>query len=123
MSTSQKLILLVEDDITSRTLTKEMLTFQNYQVIEAHSGDQVLRLLETHTPDLILTDVSLPGLDGLDLVRHVRAQSHLTHIPIVTISGYGRPVDRQAALDAGANSYLTKLIKICTNSSQSSKNY
>lgn len=109
---NRKLILIVEDDIHSLQITKEFLTMENYQVIEAHNGEQALKMLATQTPDLILSDISLPGADGFALVQKIRAQARFVHTPIIILSGYGRPADQKAAFDAGATGHLTKPINI-----------
>lgn len=96
MSSPQRLILLVEDDVVSRTLTKEMLILQNYQILEA------LSLLKSHRPDLILADISMLGIDGIALIQQVRAQSQFA----LTMSGYRSLHNRQTALEAGADGYL-----------------
>ena len=107
-----KLILIVDDDVNGRLIIKEFLLLHEYEVIEAYNGEQALNLLITHTPDLILSDISMPGTDGLAMIQAIRAKWRFRYTPIITLSGYSRPEDQQAALSAGATSHLTKPINI-----------
>ncbi len=86
MNASQKVILLVEDDSENRRLTKDLLSFQNYRVIEAEDSYQALDILQRDPPDLILTDVSLPGMDGLTLTQKIRAQEKFARMPIIVLT-------------------------------------
>ena len=112
MSVSQTFILVVEDDEGNRQLIKELLTFQDYAVVEAESGHQALTRLEEHVINLILMDISLPDTSGLTVIRKIRAQDKYAALPIIALTAHVRKSDAEAALKAGATSHLPKPVKI-----------
>ena len=112
MNSPQKTILLVEDDPDNRRLTKDLLSFQNYRVIEAEDGYQALKLLQEHTPDLILTDVALPGIDGFTLTRNIRAQEKFAQTPIIVLTAYLRQADKETVQATALLRYLSKPVDI-----------
>ena len=112
MNTSQKVILLVEDDSENRRLTKDLLSFQNYRVIEAEDSYQALDILQRDPPDLILTDVSLPGMDGLTLTQKIRAQEKFARMPIIVLTAYLRQSDQEALQNTTLLQCLLKPVNI-----------
>jgi two-component system KDP operon response regulator KdpE len=105
MSAPPPAILVVEDETPMRRFLRTALTAQDYRVIEAASGKEALAVATTHNPDVILLDLGLPDIDGIELTRQVREWSR---VPVIVISARGREADKVAALDAGADDYLTK---------------
>jgi len=101
----QPLILAIEDEVRIVSFLRASLVSQGYMVIEAARGDTALSLAASHVPDLILLDLGLPDVDGIDLLREIRGFSTA---PIIIVSARGRERDKIAALDAGADDYLTK---------------
>ena len=101
-------ILIVEDDEDNRLLLKMLLESWNYCVIEAEDGIEALKSAEKASPDLILMDVRIPLLDGLEAARQIRQSATICRIPIIFISGCAEPKYRAAARAIGANAYLTK---------------
>lgn len=101
-------VLIVEDDLDNRLLLKMLLETWNYRVIEAADGVEALRLAEQIFPDLILMDVKMPLLDGLETTREIRASAKIGNVPVIFISGCAEDKYRQAADDVGANGYLVK---------------
>lgn len=97
--------LIVEDEPQMRRFLRASLSSHGYQVIEAGDGAEAVRLATSHNPEIILLDLGLPDIDGLDLTRQLREWSR---VPIIVISARGREDDKVAALDAGADDYLTK---------------
>ncbi len=122
MSGSQTFILVVEDDDGNRQLIKELLTFQDYEVVEAESGHQALTRLEEHAINLILMDISLPDTSGLTVIRKIRAQDKYATLPIIALTAHVRKSDTEAALKAGATSHLPKPVKIQQLLSEINKN-
>ncbi|HEY85617.1 MAG TPA: response regulator [Chloroflexi bacterium] len=112
MNASQKVILLVEDDSENRRLTKDLLSFQNYRVIEAEDSYQALDILQRDPPDLILTDVSLPGMDGLTLTQKIRAQEKFARMPIIVLTAYLRQSDQEALQNTTLLQCLLKPVNI-----------
>jgi two-component system chemotaxis response regulator CheY len=104
--------LVVEDSPTMRQLIVFALKrIRGLEVIEADDGVDALRKLSTQKLDIILTDINMPIMDGLKLVRRVRADEALKDIPVIIITTEGADEDRQRALALGANSYITKPIQ------------
>jgi two-component system KDP operon response regulator KdpE len=105
MSHNSPLIVLIEDEPQIRRFLRAALSNHNYRLIEAESGQEGIRQILTHQPDLILLDLGLPDMDGLEVVRHVREWSST---PVVVLSARGQEQDKVNALDMGADDYLTK---------------
>lgn len=103
-----KVILVVDDSPVYLKIVRELLGSQGYHVITATTAEEALKKLETTTPDLILADVWLPGLNGLDLVPRMRANPRLRRTPIVAITGYPSPEDEAYALNTGCSAYASK---------------
>jgi two-component system KDP operon response regulator KdpE len=99
------LVLVVDDEPQVRRFLRATLPLHGYRVLEAGDGAEALRLASSHGPDLILLDLGLPDLDGLEVTRRVREWSR---VPIVVLSARGQEPDKVEALDAGADDYLTK---------------
>jgi two-component system, OmpR family, KDP operon response regulator KdpE len=105
MSDSNALVLVVEDEAPVRKFIRASLTSHQYRIIEADRISQVISLVTSHNPDLVLMDLGLPDGDGIELTKQLREWSR---VPIIVISARGREDDKVAALDAGADDYLTK---------------
>jgi len=103
--TSGSLILVIEDDVSIRRFLRTSLTSSGYRLIEAANAAEGLRLVGLQHPDLVILDLGLPDLDGLDVTRQLR---EWTATPIIILSARDREDDKIAALDAGADDYLTK---------------
>jgi two-component system KDP operon response regulator KdpE len=98
-------VLVVEDEPRMRKFIRASLSSHGYQVIEAERASEVVALMTSHNPELVLLDLGLPDGDGIDLTRQLREWSRA---PIIVLSARGREDDKVAALDAGADDYLTK---------------
>jgi two-component system sensor histidine kinase ChiS len=107
-STSKTLILLVEDDYDITDFNKKLLEDNHYNVITALNGALALEILKTQIPDLIITDVMMPVMNGIDLLKEVRAQVTTEHIPVIVLSAKASPLTRNELLKLGAQAYLTK---------------
>jgi len=105
MSEPAPKILVVEDEPQMRKFLRVALTSQGYAVIEAVSGNEGLTFAAMHNPDIVLLDLGLPDLDGLEVARRFREWSA---VPIIVVSARGQESDKIAALDLGADDYLTK---------------
>ena len=99
------LVLLVEDEPQMRRFIRATLPGHGYRLVEAETGAQALVEAATRAPDLILLDLGLPDLDGVDVARRLREWSR---VPIIVLSARGQEGDKIQALDAGADDYLTK---------------
>ena len=98
-------ILVVEDDKPVRTLITTTLKANGYRFIEALTGEEAILQTTSHNPDVILLDLGLPDMDGVEIIRKVRSWSN---VPIIVISARSEDSDKIDALDSGADDYLTK---------------
>jgi two-component system KDP operon response regulator KdpE len=98
-------VLVIEDETPIRRFLKAALEGQGFKLLEAAHGAQGLSLATSHNPDIILLDLGLPDVDGLELIKRIR---EWTRTPIIIISARGRDADKVEGLDAGADDYLTK---------------
>lgn len=105
MINTKSKILVVEDDKPIRNLITTTLDTQNYHYIVAENGAQAILAATSHNPDIILLDLGLPDMDGIEVIKKVRSWSML---PIIVISARSEDDDKISALDAGADDYLTK---------------
>jgi CheY-like chemotaxis protein len=103
-------ILIVDDNSVNLKLATDVLEMEGYAVEKAVDAEQAQELLKRSTPDLILMDIALPGMDGLTLTRKLKADERLKHVPVVAITAFAMKGDEQKALDAGCNGYITKPI-------------
>ena len=101
-------ILVIEDHLENRRIVRDLLTSVSYEVIEAITGEEGLRMAETHRPDLILMDIQLPGLDGYEVTRRIKANPALRRIPIVAVTSYALSGDDAKAFEAGCDAYIAK---------------
>ncbi len=101
----QPLILIVEDEQPIRRFLRASLTEHSYRLVEAENGKQAINAATTQPPDLVILDLGLPDMDGLEVTRRLREWSK---VPIIVLSARGQESDKIAALDAGADDYLTK---------------
>lgn len=103
-------VLIVEDDEDNRLMLKIMLEMWNYRVLEAKNGEEAVVAAHAHRPDLILMDLKMQLLSGLEATRQIRRSAENSGVPIIFVSGCAEPNFRRAALDAGGNEYLVKPI-------------
>jgi two-component system cell cycle response regulator DivK len=103
-----KLILVVEDQEDNRRIMRDLLSSAGYEVIEAVTGEEGVAAADTHRPDLILMDIQLPGLDGYEATRQIKANPELEHIPIIVVTSYALSGDDVKAFEAGCNAYVSK---------------
>ncbi len=103
-----KLILVVEDQEDNRRIMRDLLASAGYEVIEAITGEEGVAAAETHRPDLILMDIQLPGLDGYEATRRIKANTDLHYIPIIVVTSYALSGDDAKAYEAGCNDYVSK---------------
>ena len=102
---NKPLILVVEDDGTVRNLIATTLKSNDYRYLTAANGESAIAAASTQQPDIVLLDLGLPDMDGVEIIRRIRSWSQM---PIIVISARSEDTDKIAALDAGADDYLTK---------------
>ncbi|MCL4500402.1 MAG: response regulator [Deltaproteobacteria bacterium] len=105
MSDADWLVLVVEDEAPIRRFLKAALGAQRFKLVEAATGAEAIAMAASHTPDIILLDLGLPDIDGLEVIRRIR---EWTNTPIIVISARGKDTEKVEGLDAGADDYLAK---------------
>jgi len=113
-----KKILLAEDNPVNRELIREILGDCEYDVIEACDGQEALDKLAESTPDLVLLDIQMPVLDGYAVVQRIRDNPQLSKLRVIALTAYAMRGDRERALAAGFDDYMTKPIDLTTLTSK-----
>jgi two-component system cell cycle response regulator DivK len=103
-----KRILVVEDQEDNRRIVRDLLKSVGFEMLEATTGEEGIRLAETGRPDLILMDIQMPVLDGYEATRRIKATAELRHIPIIVVTSYALSGDDAKARAAGADGYVAK---------------
>ncbi len=109
---ANELILIVEDHEKNRKLVRDVLKFKGYEVIEAETGEEGVRLALERRPSLVLMDIRLPGIDGVEALRRIRADVSTRAIPIMAITASVMTEDRQKIMDAGFDAYQSKPLNV-----------
>ena len=103
-------VLLVEDNLVNRRMAQFLLKSRGFVVVEAVTGEEAIRLARAERPDLIIMDLQLAGMDGFTATRAIKADPITRHIPVVAMTAYAMSGDRERALEAGCDGYITKPI-------------
>lgn len=106
---SKPTIAVVEDNADNRLLLHAILR-DRYQIVEYENGPDALEGLARALPDLVLLDISLPGMDGNEILSEIRRDGRMRHLPIIALTAHAMAGDRERFLDAGFNDYITKPI-------------
>jgi CheY-like chemotaxis protein len=112
MTEKKPRILIAEDFEENRIALKLLLTHSGFDVIEAETGRQAVEAVQREKPDLILMDVTLPEIDGLQATREIRDQDEFRQIPIIIVSAHDNEEIRREATEAGGTDYISKPIEI-----------
>lgn len=107
---STKKILVVDDDPDSRRLVSDVLEMQHYHVVSVELGQKALNYMHEQIPDLVILDVNMPDMTGLQVTRNMRTSPTLSQVPIILFTGRDHVNDKIAGFEAGADDYLTKPI-------------
>ena len=105
-----KKILIVEDDPRSLKMLRILLRPYGYSLLEATDGEEALKVARSDKPDLIIMDLRLPKVSGLEVTRQLRQMSDFSHIAIIAITAYAMKGDKEKAISAGCDAYLAKPI-------------
>jgi two-component system, cell cycle response regulator DivK len=108
--TTGKTVLLVEDNPHNRKIFSGMLTHSGFAVMEAEDGNKALAAVQTTLPDVILMDLSIPGIDGWEVTRRLKADARTKVIPIIALTAHAMRGDEERAREAGCDHYLAKPI-------------
>ena len=105
-------LLVVEDNPVSLRLLKQLLKAHGYEVLGTPEGLQALDLAREEQPDLILMDIRLPGINGLDVTCRIKQDDQTKAIPIIAVTAFATPGDETKALESGCAAYITKPVKV-----------
>lgn len=104
-------ILVVEDNPKNLKLVRDVLTYSGFEVIEATCGEDGVRMAQEERPDLILMDLQLPGIDGMEALRQIREVKE-RHVPVVAVTASAMTDDRERAFESGFDGYVEKPISV-----------
>jgi CheY-like chemotaxis protein len=107
-----EVILVVEDNEKNRKLVRDVLSFRGYRVVEAETGEDGVRLAREHLPRLVLMDIQLPGIDGIEALRRLRADDATRGIPVLAVTASAMDRDRQQIMAAGFDGYQSKPLNV-----------
>lgn len=109
---NKKKILCIEDNSTNMLLVSRVVEAEGHDLVRAEDGETAVAQLEKEVPDLILLDVNLPGMNGLDLARRIRDEMNFADVPIIAVTANVLVGDKERCLAAGCNDYLPKPLDI-----------
>jgi two-component system cell cycle response regulator DivK len=107
-----ELILIVEDNEKNRKLARDVLQFHGFVTVEAETGEDAVRLAQDRCPALVLMDIQLPGISGIEALRQLRADARTRDVPIIAVTASAMTQDRQKILAAGFDGYQSKPINV-----------
>jgi CheY-like chemotaxis protein len=107
-----KKVLAIEDNLSNMILISRVVEAEGYDLLRAEDGNKALQILKDEMPDLILLDINIPGIHGLDLARQLKADDRLAKIPLVATTANVLLGDRERCLEAGCDDYLPKPLDI-----------
>jgi two-component system cell cycle response regulator DivK len=108
----QKIVLYIEDNYHNRRIVRKILQSRGYTLVEAEDGLSGLAMVHELKPPLVLLDIGLPGIDGLEVLARVRADPELSKIPVIALTASAMRGDRERFLEAGCDDYLSKPIQV-----------
>ncbi len=108
MTEKQKTVIVVEDEPDAAELFAEMMRVNGFRVVKSHSSSPAINLIASEMPDVVILDVMMPDISGIEVLKFMRREPNLVHIPVIVVSAKGMPSDIKTGLDAGASIYLTK---------------
>ena len=108
MTSHEKTVLIIEDEADAAELFAEMMRVSGFRVRKTSSSAPALSMMTEEKPDIVLLDIMMPEISGLDILRQMRLDPGLANIPVVVVSAKSMPVDIRNGLEAGASTYLTK---------------
>ena len=109
---AQPRILIVDDNLSNIQLVNDYLRRKGYFILTAEDGYQAVQVARAHLPDLILMDIQMPHMDGIEATGHIKSDPRVSHIPIFALTALAMPGDRERCLDAGMSDYFTKPVSL-----------
>jgi CheY-like chemotaxis protein len=108
MESNKKTVLIIEDEEAAAELFAEMMRVSGFRVIKSSSSASAIALMTAEKPDVVLLDIMMPEISGLEILRQIRRDPALIDIPVIVVSAKGMPTDIKDSMEAGASMYLTK---------------
>lgn len=108
MNSKQKTVMIIEDEADAAELFSEMMRINGFRVIKMFSSAPAIPIINQEKPDVILLDVMMPDISGLEVLRYIRREPELSAIPVIILSAKSMPGDIKTGIEAGASLYLTK---------------
>lgn len=108
MNSRQKTVMIIEDEADAAELFSEMMRINGFRVIKMFSSAPAIPIISQEKPDVILLDIMMPDISGLEVLRYIRREPELASIPVIILSAKSMPGDIKTGLEAGASMYLTK---------------
>ena len=111
-SLERKTVLVVEDNELNMKLFHDLLEVQGYNIVQTNDGRDALELARQHRPDLILMDIQLPEISGLDITRSIKADDELSTIPVIAVTAFAMKGDEERIRNGGCEAYIAKPISV-----------
>jgi CheY-like chemotaxis protein len=108
MTSSQKTVLIIEDEEDAAELFAEMMRVSGFRVLKTSSSAPAISMMVADKPDVVILDIMMPEISGLDILHQMRSDPELSSIPVVVVSAKSMPADIKNGMEAGASTYLTK---------------
>lgn len=108
MTASQKTVMIIEDEPDAAEMFAEMMRVNGFRVLKMFSSVPAIPMLTQEKPDVVILDIMMPDISGLEVLRYIRREAELSSIPVIVVSAKSMPGDIKVGLDAGASIYLTK---------------
>ncbi len=108
MASAQKTVMIIEDEPDAAEMFAEMMRVNGYRVVKMFSSAPAIPMISQEKPDVIILDVMMPDISGLEVLRYMRREPNLASIPVIIVSAKSMPGDIKTGLDAGATKYLIK---------------
>ena len=105
---NEKTVLIIEDEEDAAELFAEMMRVSGFRVLKTSSSEPAMQMMISEPPDIVILDIMMPDISGLDVLRDIRRTPALAGIPVIVVSAKSLPADIKLGMDAGASTYLTK---------------
>ncbi|MFO7585850.1 MAG: response regulator [Anaerolineales bacterium] len=108
MSEPQKTVVVIEDEPDAAEMFGEMMRVNGFRVVKSYTSGPAIEIIEKEKPDIVILDVMMPEISGIEILKIMRAKPELSQIPVVVVSAKSMPFDIKTGMEAGASVYLTK---------------
>jgi two-component system, OmpR family, phosphate regulon response regulator PhoB len=108
MTITQRTVIVVEDEADAAEMFAEMMRVNGFRVVKSYSSGPAINMIANEMPDIVILDVMMPDISGLEVLKYMRHEPQLAKIPVIVISAKSMPSDIKTGMDAGASVYLTK---------------